>query len=152
MPDDSQRPTDPRYADNNITSLSDGYPFMMIGQASLDELNSHLESDLPMNRFRPNMVFTGGTPYQEDTINEFIISGIHFNGVKLCARCNVTTINQDDASKGKEPLKTLARYRSKNKKIYFGQNVVHKGTGTIAVGDELSVSSVHIEERFIIPS
>lgn len=152
MPDDSHRPTDPRYANNNITSLSDGYPFMMIGQASLDELNSHLDEALPMNRFRPNLVFTGGTPYQEDTINEFAINNIRFNGIKLCARCNVTTINQDDASKGKEPLKTLAGYRSKNKKIYFGQNVVHKGTGTIAVGDELSVLSTQTEERFIIPS
>ena len=152
MPDDSHRPTDPRYADNNITSLSDGYPFMMIGQASLDELNSHLDEALPMNRFRPNLVFTGGTPYQEDTMNEFAINNICFNGVKLCARCNVTTINQDDASKGKEPLKTLAGYRSKNKKIYFGQNVVHKGTGIIAIGDELSVLSTQTEERFIIPS
>jgi uncharacterized protein YcbX len=90
MPDDSHRPTDPRYADNNITSLSDGYPFMIIGQASLDELNSHLDDTLPMNRFRPNIVFTGGRPYQEDTIDEFTINDIHFNGVKLCARCNIT--------------------------------------------------------------
>jgi uncharacterized protein len=150
MPDDSHRPTDPRYADNNITSLSDGYPFMMIGQASLDELNSHLDEVLPMNRFRPNVVFTGGTPYQEDTMNEFIINKIHFNGVKLCARCNITTINQDSATKGKEPLKTLAGYRSKNKKIYFGQNVVHAGVGVVNIGDELSVLSTHNEERFII--
>jgi uncharacterized protein YcbX len=150
MPDDSHRPTDPHYAENNITSLSDGYPFMMIGQASLDELNSHLDEALPMNRFRPNIVFTAGAPYQEDTINDFTINNIRFNGVKLCARCNIITINQEDASKGKEPLKTLAGYRSKNNKIYFGQNVVHKGLGTIAVGDELSVLSKHNEERFLI--
>ncbi|RZA01217.1 MAG: MOSC domain-containing protein [Sphingobacteriaceae bacterium] len=149
MPDDSHRLTDARYADN-ITSLSDGYPFMMIGQASLDELNGHLDEALSINRFRPNMVFTGGTPYQEDRINEFTINDISFNGVKLCARCNVTTINQDDASKGKEPLKTLAGYRSKNKKIYFGQNVVHTGVGVVNVGDELIVLSTHNEERFII--
>lgn len=152
MPDDSHRPTDPRYADNNITSLSDGYPFMMIGQASLDELNSYLEEVLPMNRFRPNIVFTGGLPFQEDIMDEFTINNIHFNGVKLCARCNITTINQDDASKGKEPLKTLAGYRSKNKKIYFGQNVVHAGVGVVTVGDKLKVLSAHKEERFIIPS
>lgn len=150
MPDDSRRPTDPRYTDNNITSLSDGYPFMMIGQASLDELNSHLDEALPIDRFRPNIVFTGGVPYQEDIVDEFTIKNIHFNGVKLCARCNVTTINQEDASKGKEPLKTLAGYRSKNKKIYFGQNVVHTGMGIIAIGDELAVLSTHNEERFII--
>jgi uncharacterized protein YcbX len=123
---------------------------MMIGQASLDELNGHLDEALPINRFRPNMVFTGGVPYHEDTINEFTINGIHFNGVKLCARCNITTINQDNASKGKEPLKTLAGYRSNNKKIYFGQNVVHKDVGTVTVGDELKVLSTHNEERFII--
>jgi uncharacterized protein len=150
MPDDSYRPTDPRYADNNVTSLSDGYPFMMIGQASLDELNSHLDEALPINRFRPNMVFTGGLPYQEDIMNEFTVNNIHFNGVKLCARCNITTINQADASKGKEPLKTLAGYRLKNKKIYFGQNVVHTGTGIITIGDEIKVLSIHNEERFII--
>jgi len=124
----------------------------MIGQASLDELNSHLEEPLPINRFRPNIVFTGGVPYQEDTMDKFIINNIHFNGVKLCARCNVTTINQEDASKGKEPLKTLAGYRSKNKKIYFGQNVVHTGVGVITVGDELKILSTHNEERFIISS
>ncbi|GAB2980812.1 MOSC domain-containing protein [Mucilaginibacter puniceus] len=152
MPDDSHRPTDPRYAPDHITSLSDGYPFMMIGQASLDELNSHLDEVLPMNRFRPNLVFTGGMPYQEDTMNEFTINGIRFNGVKLCARCNITTINQDDASKGKEPLRTLAGYRSKNKKIYFGQNVVHKGVGVVNVGDELTILSTNTEERFIITS
>lgn len=150
MPDVSQRPTDARYAENNITSLSDGYPFMMIGQASLDELNSRLDEALPMNRFRPNMVFTGGLPFQEDIMDEFTINNTHFNGVKLCARCNITTINQVDASKGKEPLKTLAGYRSKNKKIYFGQNVVHSATGVISVGDELVILSTHTEERFII--
>ncbi len=151
MPDDTKRHTDTRYTtDNGITSFSDAYPFMIIGQASLDELNSHLDEKLPINRFRPNMVFTGGTPYQEDLINEFIINNIKFNGVKLCARCNVTTINQANASKGKEPLKTLAGYRSKNKKIYFGQNVVHSGVGVISVGDELIVLSTHANERFII--
>lgn len=151
MPDDTKRRTDTRYTpDNGITSFSDAYPFMIIGQASLDELNSHLDEELPINRFRPNMVFTGGTPYKEDTMNEFTINKIHFNGVKLCARCNVTTINQANASKGKEPLKTLAGYRSRNKKIYFGQNVVHSDVGLISVGDELMVLSTHTEERFII--
>ena len=153
MPDKTERHTDPNYTDGDkITSFSDAYPFMLIGQASLDELNSHLAEALPINRFRPNMVFTGGQPYQEDMMDEFTINNIHFNGVKLCARCALTTINQVDASKGKEPLKTLATYRSKNKKIYFGQNAVHSNTGIISVGDELIVLTTHTEERFIIPS
>lgn len=61
MPDSSHRRVDERYANNKeITSFSDGYPLLMIGQASLDDLNSRLASPLPMNRFRPNIVFTGG--------------------------------------------------------------------------------------------
>jgi uncharacterized protein YcbX len=152
MPDDTHRYTDPRYTDNDqITSFSDAYPFMMIGQASLDELNGRLPEPLPMNRFRPNIVFTGGEAYREDTIDEFTINDINFQGVKLCARCIMTTIDQTNATKGKDPLKTLATYRSKNNKIYFGQNVVHSGEGVIAVGDELNVLTKHTEERFIIP-
>lgn len=153
MPDDSHRPTDERYTYNGqITSFSDGYPFMMIGQASLDDLNGRMTQPLGIERFRPNIVFTGGDAFEEDLIDEFTINDINFNGVKLCARCVMTTIDQQTAEKGKDPLKTLASYRLKNNKIYFGQNVVHSGTGFIAVGDELTVLSIHTEERFIIPS
>jgi uncharacterized protein YcbX len=103
-----------------------------------------------MDRFRPNMVFTGSLPFEEDTMNEFTINNIRFNGVKLCARCTVTTIDQNTALKAKEPLKTLNRYRSKNNKIYFGQNAVNAGTGIIYVGDELTILSIHTEDRFVI--
>jgi uncharacterized protein YcbX len=130
MPDDSKRIVDQRYApENSVTSFSDGYPFLLIGQASLDDLNARMAEALPMDRFRPNIVFTGGKPYEEDLIGNFTVGGIKFQGVKLCARCVLTTINQDDASKGKEPLKTLASYRLKNKKIMFGQNLIHEGEG-----------------------
>jgi uncharacterized protein YcbX len=151
MPNETQRFTDPRYAaEDSITSFSDAYPFMMIGQSSLNELNARLPEPLLMNRFRPNIVFTGGEPFVEDTIDELMINGIAFNGVKLCARCNITSIDQSNATTGKEPLKTLAKYRSKNNKIYFGQNLVHSGVGNISVGDQLFVKSTHTEERFII--
>jgi len=153
MPDDTKRHTDPNYTEGNyITSFSDGYPFMLISQASLDELNSRLDNSLPINRFRPNMVFTGSVPFEEDLLDEFVINNILFNGVKLCARCIITTIDQNTAFKGKEPLKTLNAYRSKNNKIYFGQNAVHTGTGIISVGDELRILTRHTQERFIIPS
>jgi uncharacterized protein YcbX len=151
MPDDTTRFTDPEYAPaESITSFSDAFPFLMIGQSSLDDLNERLAEPLPINRFRPNIVFTGGAPYQEDIIDNFTINNIVFNGVKLCARCNMITINQDDASAAKEPTKTLASYRARNNKIYFGQNLVHSGTGLISVGDELVLITEHVEERFII--
>jgi uncharacterized protein YcbX len=151
MPDTSKRLVDQRYAPGNaITSFSDAYPFLIIGQASLDDLNSRLDEALPMNRFRPNIVFTGGKPYEEDLIGHFKIGDINFYGVKLCDRCVMTTINQNSLAKTKEPLKTLAEYRQKNNKILFGQNLVHDGDGVIAVGDRLQIISINHEERFII--
>lgn len=151
MPDETFRQTDPRYTnEDQITSFSDGYPFMMIGQASLDDLNNRLEKSLPMERFRPNIVFTGGEPYQEDLMDNITINGINFNGIKLCARCVMITIDQETAVAAKEPTKTLAKYRAKNKKIYFGQNLVHQGIGIITIGDELCQLTQHTEERFFV--
>lgn len=140
MPDTTARMVDKKYAANNeITSFSDAYPVLIIGQSSLDEVNSRLTDPLPINRFRPNIVFTGAKPFEEDTMEEFEINGIGFFGVQLCARCVVTTINQDEATKGKEPLKTLASYRMKGNKIYFGQNLLHMGEGVITVGDAIKI-------------
>ena len=150
MPDTTRRFVDGRYAHNKeITSFSDGYPLLLIGQASLDDLNSRLEVPLPMNRFRPNIVFTGGTAFLEDCMKHFEINGITFFGVKPCSRCVMTTINQQTAEKAKEPLKTLSTYRMKNKKIYFGQNLLHQGTGVLSIGDTLTIHEQKLVE--IIP-
>ena len=138
MPDSSRRPVDGKYAlQNDITNFSDGYPVLIIGQSSLDDLNSRLNETIPMNRFRPNIVFTGGVPYQEDEMKYFKINGLHFYGVKPCGRCVMTTINQETSIAGKEPLRTLSMYRSANNKVNFGQNLLHTGIGRIQVGDEI---------------
>lgn len=145
MPDDSQRIVDPeaKYVlEHRITSFSDAYPFLMIGQSSLDDLNSKLEVPVPINRFRPNIVFTGAEAYAEDTMAEFTIADIRFSGSKLCARCNVPTIDQDTGITAKEPTRTLAKYRRKNNKVYLGQNLVHSGEGIIQVGDVIEVSEI----------
>lgn len=140
MPDDTKRLVDKNYAGNNqITSFSDGYPLLMIGQSSLDNLNEKLLEPLPMNRFRPNIVFNGGHPHIEDEMAAFTINEIKLLGVKLCSRCVMTTINQQTALKGNEPLTTLATYRMKNNKIYFGQNVLQQQNGFISVGDEIKI-------------
>ncbi|WP_295667552.1 MOSC N-terminal beta barrel domain-containing protein [uncultured Mucilaginibacter sp.] len=151
MPDDARRMVDQTYAPGDvITSFSDGYPFLLIGQASLDDLNSRLAVPLPMDRFRPNIVFATGEPYEEDLLGNFTIGSISFKGVKLCARCPIPTINQQDGTRGKEPLKTLASYRQKNNKVLFGQNLIHYGEGAIKVGDKLKVLSYNNDERFIV--
>ena len=112
---------------------------MIIGQSSLDDLNQRLDQPVPMNRFRPNLVFTGGAPYCEDTIDTFSIGDVTFTAVKPCARCVLITIDQGLATKGKEPLKTLSAFRTQKNKIMFGQNLLHKGAGIIKAGDKIKV-------------
>jgi len=139
MPDSTHRAADIKRAPGSITSFSDDYPFLLLGQASLDDLNSRLQLTVPVNRFRPNIVIEGGQPFEEDGIAKFRTGGIDFFGVKPCARCSVTTINQDNGRKSREPLATLATYRTRNNKVYFGQNLVHRGIGSIRVGDAIEV-------------
>ncbi len=141
MPEETKREVDKTYAvDNEITSLSDGYPFLIIGQASLDDLNNRLMNKVPVNRFRPNIVFSGGDPFEEDKMKEFTIGGISFFGVKPCSRCVITTINQNTAEKSDEPLRTLSGYRSFGNKVNFGMNLLHKGRGTIKLDDEIIIT------------
>ncbi len=140
MPESTKRKVDTEYALNNeITSFSDAFPLLIIGESSLDDLNSRLAEPLPMNRFRPNIVFAGGTPFQEDAIEHFKIKGLDFYCVKPSARCVITTTDQETGIAGKEPLKTLSTYRSKNNKVYFGQNILVNGEGKINVGDKIEI-------------
>lgn len=141
FPEINPRPVDPKYKVNEEhVSLADAFPFLIIGQSSLDFLNSKLKEPIPMNRFRPNFVFTGGEANEEDLWKNFSIGKNRFAGVKPCARCAVPTINQDTAEKGFEPTATLAAYRKKENKIYFGQNVVALDFDYVTVGDSITLS------------
>jgi len=143
MPETSRRKVDTMYAlKDEITSFADGYPVLMIGQSSLNDLNSRMKEPLPMNRFRPNIVFTGGRPYEEDTMEHFIVNGIHGYAVKPCGRCVITTTDQETGITGKEPLRTLASYRRVNNEVWFGQNVLTEGAGFISVGDSIEVIKI----------
>jgi uncharacterized protein len=147
MPDTSHRFVDPLFAKNKeITSFSDGFPFLIIGAESLKDLNSKLEKPVAMNRFRPNFVFDGGDAFEEDDWIKFKIGEVDFLGVKPCGRCMITTINQEDASVGKEPLKTLSSYRAKKSKVLFGQNLLTIKGGLLAVGDKLVIEK-HKSEK-----
>jgi uncharacterized protein YcbX len=140
FPESHARPVDARYAHaNEQVSLADGYPLLLIGEASLVDLNKRLPSPVPMNRFRPNLVFSGGHAYEEDAWKEFRIGESLFKGVKPCSRCVLTTIDQDTGAQGKEPLATLASYRKKENKIYFGQNVLALNEKTIYEGATIHV-------------
>jgi len=125
MPDSTHRAVDPIYAkEGEIVSFADGYPILIAGERSLADLNKRLEVPVPMNRFRPNLVFSGGEPFEEDTWGYFKIGDeASFRGTKPCARCQVPTIDQDTGEMGKEPMKTMNTFRRKGKKVLFGLNV-----------------------------
>ncbi len=136
MPESSHRKMDPRYAvQGESVSFADGMPYVMIGQSSLDELNQRLKVPVSMDRFRPNLVFSGGEAYAEDQFKKLQIGEVEFQVVKPCARCVLITVNQQTGEKGKEPLATLATYRTVNNKVYFGQNAVALTPGIVRVGD-----------------
>src|SRR5258706_3956355 len=139
FPEANTRPVDANYQINHEhVSLADAYPFLIIGEQTLADLNSRLKEPLPMNRFRPNFVFSGGQPYEEDSWKTFSIGKNKFAGVKQCARCVLTTVNQDTAEKGIEPLLTLSQYRKKENKVLFGQNLIALDHNEIHEGDEIT--------------
>jgi uncharacterized protein YcbX len=142
MPEESDRKLDPDYAitgaENN--SFSDAYPFLIIGQSSLDDLNSRLKTAVSIKRFRPNFVFVNGAAFEEDLWREFTIGAVSFVGVKPCDRCVMTTVDPEKGIiSGKDPLKTLAKFRNFGNKVLFGQNVIGLGIGKVKVGDEVIV-------------
>jgi uncharacterized protein YcbX len=115
--------------------FADGFPFLVISQASLDELNRRLVTPVPMGRFRPNIVVDGCEPHAEDGWSRITIRDVTFSVVKPCARCVITTTDQGTGRRSPEPLRTLAAYRTTNGEVLFGQNLVHSGRGGIRLGD-----------------
>lgn len=140
MPDNENRIVEKKYInEEHIVSFADAYPFLIIGQSSLDDLNKRLETSVPMNRFRPNFVFTGGNAYEEDNWRDFKIGKVEFKAVKPCARCVITTTDQETAKRNIEPLKTLSGYRTINNKVMFGMNVVCNKPGNVSVRQNIEL-------------
>ncbi|AVH60353.1 MULTISPECIES: MOSC domain-containing protein [Streptomyces] len=143
----TRRPIDPDFAHPGETvSFADGYPLLVTTLASLDALNSSIalgdqahEGPLPMNRFRPNVVVSGTEAWAEDDWSRIAIGEVIFRIAKMCGRCVVTTTDQSTAERGKEPLRTLGRHRRFGGKLVFGQNLVPESTGTVRVGDPVTV-------------
>lgn len=132
-----------RAGPGHFVSFADGFPFLIVSEASLANLNSRLAVPLPMNRFRPNFVVAGCEPHAEDSWKRYRIGELVFRNVDACARCPITTTDQLTAERGKEPLKTFATYRRDPRDstdVIFGFNVVHETKrGTVRVGDAITL-------------
>jgi uncharacterized protein YcbX len=132
-----RRPVDDGFEGSAM--FSDGFPVLVLSQASLDDLNTRLEKPLPVNRFRPNVLLAGCEPYEEDRIATITAGAVRLRNVKACTRCVITTTNQARGEvEGDEPLRTLKTYRWDRalRGIAFAQNaIVEAGIGEeIAVG------------------
>lgn len=146
MPPGSARPVDPRYARAvDRVGFADGFPLLVVGTGSLDALNARLEAPVPMERFRPNVVVAGAAPFDEDEWSVFRLGMVRCRAVKPCARCVIVNTDPRTGARGVEPLKALSALRTRDSKVYFGQNAVHARE---AIGQWVSVSDeVAVEVR-----
>jgi uncharacterized protein YcbX len=123
------------------TGFADGYPILLTSEEGLQDLNSRLESLVPMNRFRPNLVVKGCAPFEEDSWNRIKVEDVELAVVKPCARCVVTTIDKQTLDQSKEPLKTLGKYRKQKLGAIFGQNVIPLNEGILRLGMTVDILS-----------
>jgi len=122
--------------------FSDQAPILIISEASLNEINSRLEEKIGMNRFRPNIVVSNCTPYEEDTWKEISIGDTRLRIIQQSERCVLITIDPTTLVKHKraEPLTTLSRYRKGPRGgIIFGVHAVPIANGTINLHDEVKI-------------
>jgi uncharacterized protein YcbX len=129
--------TDSKHGDE--VSFADDFPYLLISEASLADLNSRLPQPVSMRRFRPNFVISGVAAFTEDSWNYITIGDLRFEVAKPCERCIMINIDPKTALKESEPLKTLAAYRKQDRKILFGQNLVALQNGTVREGDEIQI-------------
>lgn len=141
-PEERRRTVDQAYAEpEDQTAFSDGFPFLILSEASLNALNQHLEAPVGIQRFRPNLVIAGCEAYAEDSWRLIKINDIEFRLPKPCSRCAVPGIDPETAIRQKEPLNTLSRLRHWNNKVYFGQNALHDQNGILRVQDSVTILS-----------
>jgi uncharacterized protein len=144
LPPSSVRAVDPAFRSrpDAQTGFSDGYPLLLTGTASLDDLNRRLAQPIGMERFRPNVVVATDQPWLEDCWRAVRVGDVELDLVKPCARCVVITTDQRSGEKpdGSAPLTALAAYRTQAPfGAIFGQNAIHRRPGRIVLGATLEV-------------
>lgn len=143
MTDAHPRQIDPDVAQpGDFVSFADGFPLLLISEASLEDLNRRLAAPVSMRRFRPNLVINGFGPYAEDNWRRIRIGDVIFEGVKNCSRCVFTTINPDTGIEDPrlEPLRTLGLYRRRSGgDVFFGQNLIPRTEGSIRLNDAVEI-------------
>lgn len=139
---ETPRPSDPDFSKaGDIVSFADGFPLLLIGENSLNDLNARLEKPVTMQSFRPNIIANGIEAFAEDTWQQIKIGDVIFDLVKPCSRCVLTTVDPQTGIKRAdgEPLRTLAKYRRAKGGVMFGMNLIPRNQGSISVKDKITV-------------
>lgn len=142
MPEQVLRPVDPHYAQaQDQVSFADGFPLLLLSEASLAALNEKLETSVSMSHFRPNLVVKGCEAFAEDQWRRLKIGEIELEVVKPCSRCVITTIDPESGEKDpqQQPLRTLLTFRKRGKEVYFGQNVIARKHGELQLEQQVTV-------------
>ena len=130
------------------TLFSDSFPFLVLSQASLDDLNEKLLAEgreaLPMNRFRPNIVIAGVPAYAEDRTQSLQAGDVILELVRPCQRCPIPSIDQMTGLAGPNPNDILKTYHTSellNNAVTFGMHaIVLSGEGALLrVGQTIEV-------------
>ncbi|MCE2570621.1 hybrid-cluster NAD(P)-dependent oxidoreductase [Motilimonas eburnea] len=133
-------------------AFADGYPLLLISQASLDDLNERADESVTMDHFRPNLVVSDCTAFAEDSWKTIQIGEVRFSVVKPCSRCIFTTLDPFTGIKSElnEPLNTLQKYRKgSDGQVYFGQNLIALNEGKISVFDKVEVLEYQTPEEYV---
>lgn len=150
MPDETFRRVDAsRVTEYRRVSFADGFPLLITNLASLEELNSRLETAVEMRRFRPNIVVEGAAPWEEDEWKALSVNNIVFSLVKPCSRCVMTTVDPDHGVKAPDlqPLRELGTYRRTADGVIFGMNAIHESAGEIRVGSPVTYATTVTTEN-----
>ena len=140
MPDNSVRAVDPAFARNgDQVGFADGFPVLLITEASLDAINRELPEPVGAERFRANIVVSGCDAFAEDQWRRVRIGATEFDVVKPCSRCVIPSIDPLTAAKQRVVAETLTRLRRRSGKVYFGQNLIHRGHASVRLGDTVTV-------------
>lgn len=113
------------------TNYPDAYPYLVLSTNSLKEINSHLKDKIGLDRFRANIIIEGTQPFFEDKMDDFKLGEIPFKMIKRCGRCIVVNTDQETSKIYKEPLKSLAKYRTYRNKVMVGMNAIALCEGLI---------------------
>ena len=142
----------------------DEFPVLIASESSLLELNTRLAAanadPITVERFRPNIVVKGESPWSEDRWKLVRIQGndtdkpLWLDIVTRCGRCQVPNVDPESASKHKrQPWDTLMSYRRVDPglkyKPCFGMMAAPRDEGVVEVGMRLEVMEETLKHRYI---